>query len=115
MDAMLATLLNEFEEIHANFRRLRLDDALPPRNAPAERAPREPPRNAQAPRAAREAERNARAAPRVPQIGDRVRFAIRGAGRREGMILRITDHRLRIGLPGMCQTYLRAPHNVTLL
>jgi hypothetical protein len=50
---------------------------------------------------------------RNPQIGDRVRFYLNGAGYVEGVFVGRTAHRVRVRYEG--NTYIRAPHNIALI
>jgi hypothetical protein len=52
--------------------------------------------------------------PRTPQVGDRVRFFIRGRNA-EGVVIGITAHRIRIRQDTTSHIFLRAPQNVILL
>jgi hypothetical protein len=52
---------------------------------------------------------------RTPTIGDRVRFHIPGQGNVEGVIVGVTEHRVRIQQDVSSHIILRAPHNVTII
>lgn len=53
--------------------------------------------------------------PAVPTTGDRVQIIIPGVGPVEGIVVGRTPQRIKVRVPGRRGTYLRAPHNVTIL
>jgi hypothetical protein len=54
------------------------------------------------------------AQPRLPLVGDRVRFLVAGTYT-EGVIIGITAHRVRIRQDTTNRVFLRSPNNITFL